>query len=170
MHMPSTSKKAGIADFGQYPDPKGTINKKVLFLEKLQRMKSIIKLAVILFAMVPAVAFAQEKKPVWAELKNFHSFMSSTFHPAEENNLQPLKEKAVDMLAAAKQWQASEIPSSFKPKETKIQLEKLVKYCTGIVESVSAGANDATLKTMITEAHDVFHTIVGECRNVEEKH
>ena len=131
-------------------------------------MKSLIRIAVIVLAMTPALGFAQtEKKAVWPEMKTFHSFMSSTFHPAEENNLAPLKAKAADMLQAAKAWQASSIPASFKADETKAQLEKLVKYCTGISESVAANVDDATLKVMITEAHDVFHKIAGECRKAE---
>lgn len=131
-------------------------------------MKSIIRLAVIVLAMTPAFGFAQtEKKATWPEMKNFHSFMSSTFHPAEEGNLAPLKAKAADLLKAAKDWQASAIPSTFKAEETKIQLEKLVKYCTGINEAVASGSDDATLKTMITEAHEVFHKIVGECKKAE---
>lgn len=119
----------------------------------------------ILLAMAPAMSFAQNKKVTWPELKAFHSFMSSSFHPAEENNLEPLKIKADSMLIAAINWQSSEIPKGFKPAETKTQLDKLVKYCTGIAQSVKAQVPDATLKTLITEAHDVFHTIVGECRS-----
>ena len=121
----------------------------------------------ILLAMTPAFGFAQEKKAVWPEMKNFHSFMSSTFHPAEEGNLQPLKAKAADMLKAAQEWQASKIPSNFIVDETTVQLQKLVKYCTGINEAVNSGATDAVLTKMITEAHDVFHKIAGECRKAE---
>ena len=131
-------------------------------------MKSIIRLAVIVLAMAPAFCFAQtDKKAAWPEMKNFHSFMSSTFHPAEEGNLAPLKAKAADLLKAAKEWQASKVPSNFKAEETTAQLEKLVKYCTGISDAVASGSDDATLKTMITEAHEVFHKIVGECKKAE---
>ena len=56
------------------------------------------------------------------------------------------------------------MPSNFKTEETTAQLEKLVKYCNGISEAVASGSDDATLKTMITEAHEVFHKIVGECK------
>lgn len=144
------------------------MRKKATF-EKIYRMKSVIRLIVILVAMAPALSFGQTtKKAAWPEMKTFHSFMSSTFHPSEEGNLQPLKMKADSLLIAAKAWQASAIPSSFKAAETKTQLEKLVKYCTGIADAVHAGASDDSLKGLIAEAHEVFHKIAGECRKADE--
>lgn len=129
-------------------------------------MKRIFQLAVILLAFVPAVCFAQhsEKKSNWAEMKAFHTLMSSTFHPAEEGNLVPLKEKAEDLLKAAKAWQKSEIPADFKAEETRAALKKLTIECGALHKAIVAQKPDEQLKSMITSAHNVFHTIVGECR------
>lgn len=124
-----------------------------------------LKLTVLAIIAFVTTACAQTKPAQWAELKNFHHFMSTTFHPAEEGDFAPLKAKADSMLTAAKQWQAATIPAGFKPKETKAALDKLVKQCTAIKESVGANAPDADLKKQITAAHDVFHTIVKECRD-----
>lgn len=66
------------------------------------------------------------------------------------------------------QWQASAIPADFKPAETKAALAKLVFKCELISKAVSANQSDENLKTLITDAHDVFHTIVGECRKAED--
>lgn len=75
------------------------------------------------------------------------------------------------MLISAKQWQASEIPANYKTKETKQALKKLVKKCTLIKKSVVKKATDDVLKKQISDAHDIFHTIVKECRKEdEEKH
>jgi hypothetical protein len=132
-------------------------------------MKQKIRLTVLALVAFVTTSFAQTKPAPWPEMKNFHHFMSTTFHPAEEGNFAPLKEKADSMLTAAKQWQAAAIPAGFKPKETKAALDKLVKQCTAIKEAVTTNAAEAELKKQITAAHDVFHTIVKECRD-EEKH
>lgn len=124
-------------------------------------------LAIFLLVITPAV-FAQNNKPVWKELKTFHGFMSSSFHPAEEGNFLPLKQKADSLLMAAKNWQASPIPVDFKPAETKAALEKLVIKCTAVKQAVDGKVSNEILMKHITEAHDVFHTIVGECRKTEE--
>lgn len=129
--------------------------------------RKIKLLAIALLAMV-SMAMAQKAKPTWAEMKTFHSFMSSTFHPAEEGNFAPLKAKADSLLIAAELWQASPIPSDFKPVETKAALEKLVVECKAIKKAVNAGKANEQLFTMITGAHDTFHTIVGECRKTDD--
>lgn len=127
----------------------------------------IMLLAVMLLTGITAM-YAQNIKPEWKELKTFHSFMSSTFHPAEEGNFTPLKEKADSLLQAAKSWQAAPIPADFKPAETKAALKKLVVQCTAVKKAVDAKASNEMLMKQITEAHNVFHTIVGECRKAEE--
>lgn len=124
-----------------------------------------INLLLVAVLMLAGTSFGQgEKKAVWAEMKAFHTLMAGTFHPAEENNLAPLKEKAGELYKASKTWFASEIPADFKAKETKETLEKLMIKCNDIWAAVEAKKTDAELKTMITEAHDIFHKVAGECR------
>ena len=130
-------------------------------------MKKIFQLAVILLAFVPVVCFGQKEKTQWAEMKAFHTLMAASFHPAEEGNFAPLKAKAEELFNAAKTWQKSEIPSGFKPAETKDALRKLVIECGAVHKAVLSNKSDEELKRMITAAHDIFHTIVGECRNAE---
>lgn len=127
----------------------------------------IMLLAVMLLAGITTVN-AQNTKPIWKEQNTFHSFMSAAFHPAEEGNFMPLKERADSLLLAAKNWQASPIPADFKPAETKAALKKLVIKCTAVKKAVDEKVSNEILMKLITEAHDVFHTIVGECRKTEE--
>jgi hypothetical protein len=131
-------------------------------------MKKSLQLAVILLAFLPAISFAQDKKNVWPEMKTFHSVMSSAFHPVEDGNYAPLKAKADSLFSTAQAWQRSPIPADYKPVETKAALKKLVIKCAAVNKGVQANLSDAQLKTLITEAHEVFHTIVGECRRTEE--
>ena len=131
-------------------------------------MKKAIQLAVILLAFLPAVSFAQEKKASWPEMKNFHSIMASTFHPAEEGNLAPVKAKADSLFMAAQAWQKSPLPSNYKEIETKVALKKLVIRCAAVRKGVEANLTDVELKKLISAAHDAFHTIVGECKKTDE--
>ena len=131
-------------------------------------MKSIVRLVVILLAMIPAISFAQTGKVApWPQLTAFHALMSKSFHPTEDGNFAPLKEKADSLLTAAKAWQASKIPADYKPTETKETLAKLVSQCTMIRDAVAAKAADVKLKVMIADAHETFHKIVGECKKGE---
>jgi len=131
-------------------------------------MKKTVKALVLLLAILPGISFAQQKKAAWPEMKAFHGQMSSTFHPAEEGNLQPLKEKADSLYIVAMQWQASAIPANFKTTETTAALKKLTSQCAGIKKSVAAKASDKDLTDMITAAHDTFHTLAGECRKADD--
>ncbi len=125
---------------------------------------SLFVLTTLLFA---GISFAQSAKTAeWPEMKSFHTLMSSTFHPAEEGNFAPLKEKVAELYRASKVWYASEIPANFKVEETKATLNKLMIQCHDIWAQVDAKASDEKLMQMITEAHDSFHKIVGECKKI----
>ena len=63
---------------------------------------------------------------------------------------------------------ASAIPSNFKTEETQTALKKLNQQCQDILVKVRENATDEKLKAMITEAHEIFHNIVGECRKAEQ--
>ena len=128
-------------------------------------MKKSIQIVFILF--LSATGFAQTKKAAWPEMKTFHSLMAATFHPSEDGNLAPLKQKADSLAIVAKMWQASAIPSNYKPVETKSALENLVAKTTDINNAVAANKSDADLKKLIAEAHDIFHHIAGECKKAD---
>lgn len=129
-------------------------------------MKKSIQIVLILFLSV--IGFAQTKKAAWPEMKTFHSFMAATFHPSEDGNLAPLKQKADSLAVVAKMWQASAIPSNYKPAETKSALENLVAKTIDINNAVAANKSDADLKKLIADAHDIFHHIAGECKKADE--
>jgi hypothetical protein len=131
-------------------------------------MKLQMRAIILLMVLIPATCFSQKEKSSWPEMKTFHSYMAATFHPSEEGNLLPLKAKADSLYIAAKQWSETAIPSNFKPVETKAELTKLVAQCATLKEAVAAKKNDKELTKLITEAHDIFHKIVGECRKADE--
>ena len=131
-------------------------------------MKKVFQFALIIIAFLPVIGTAQTKAAVWPQMKTFHSYMAATFHPAEEGNLQPLREKADSLYNAAKNWQASAIPSNYKPTETSAALTKLVKQCASVKKYVDAKMSDKDLTHLITEAHEIFHNIAGECKKADE--
>ena len=131
-------------------------------------MKKCIQSVFIFILFLSLSGFAQTATKGWPQMKAFHSFMAASFHPTEEGNFAPLKAKADSLFITAQLWQASPIPSNYKPDETKAALAKLVTQCGEINKSVKANATDAALTKMITDAHDTFHHIVGECKKADE--
>ena len=113
---------------------------------------------------IPFALTAQEKSD-WKEMNNFHTLMSTSFHPSEEGNLKPVKAKSDSLLMAAKIWKSSKVPAGYKPKETSETLSKLIKQLAELNTAVKAGKDDATLKGMIKDAHEIFHDIVEKCRD-----
>lgn len=127
--------------------------------------KIFLFFALAAFIAAPKSGFSQtEKKSNWPEMHAFHEVMSTTFHPAEEGDLAPLKAKAGMLVDRAKAWQKSKVPAGYKPKETADTLKRLVKQCKEVQKAVKKGKSDAELTAAITKAHDIFHEIMGKCR------
>lgn len=126
-------------------------------------MKKIVFFAMLFIASTAAYS----QKATWKEMHDFHGVMSVTFHPAEDDNLQPTKDSAATLVARAKAWQTSVVPAGYNGKVTKPILKRLVAECAGIETAVKLKKPDSDLKTMITKAHDTFHEIMEKCRKEE---
>jgi hypothetical protein len=126
-------------------------------------MKKIILLATCMVAAM----FIHAQKKDWREMHDFHGIMSVTFHPSEENNLQPLKDSANVLLTKAKVWQQSVVPEGYNAAVTQPILIRLVAECNAIAAAVKGRKPDSELKAMITKAHDTFHEIMEKCRKPE---
>lgn len=118
---------------------------------------------VLIYSFLSLTCYSQQKTE-WKEMEDFHAVMSTTFHPSEENNLQPLKEKADDLVNRAKVWEKSVAPMVFNGIMARPILKRLVKQCKVIKEAVGKNKTDAELKTMITEAHEIFHELTEKCQ------
>lgn len=131
-------------------------------------MKKIIYTAIIALSTTFAIA---QNKAEWKELKDFHTVMSQTFHPAEEGNLKPIRERSAEMVKAAEAWKKSAIPADYKNvKDIQETLNKLVDGSKNLDKQIKAKASDEEIKKSITALHDVFHTIVGLCRPGHDDH
>lgn len=93
-------------------------------------------------------------------LDGFHAIMSSTFHPAEEGNLTPLKEKAAVMAENAATWAKAELPAGMKGKGVEAILKNLADGSKNLAGMVKSNASDQALTDAITKLHDVFHSVM----------
>jgi hypothetical protein len=108
---------------------------------------------------------AQSEKAEWKELSAFHTVMSQTFHPAEEGDFKPIRERSGEMVEKAKAWKASVIPAGYtEVKGIETSLDALVDGSSKLDAKIKAGAKDEEILKDLSALHDVFHTIVGLCR------
>ena len=63
------------------------------------------------------------EKDNWMELKEFHKVMAQTFHPAETDNLEPLKKRSAELMAKSSLLAASVSPKSLDKPAIKIALK-----------------------------------------------
>lgn len=137
-----------------------------VYLPKQTHMKKIISALILGFVMITAVK-AQEKKD-WKEMHDFHGVMGSTFHPAEEGNLEPIRKRSQEMVDKAVAWNNSTPPAGYDKKAVKGTLKKLVDGAKEIDKMVKANASDKELVAKLSALHDVFHEIMEKCRKGEE--
>lgn len=122
------------------------------------------KILIIIALFAANFSFAQA--PVeWKEKDDFHKVMSTTFHPMEDGNFNPIKEKSQEMYEKAVAWQKSKVPAGVDKKKASKTLKKLVKETKALNDKIKAGATDEVIKTDLTRLHDIFHELVGLCRH-----
>jgi superoxide dismutase len=105
------------------------------------------------------------EKETWASLYAFHQVMAQTFHPSEEGNLQPIRQRSEEMVEKALALQLQPIPASFNTPEIKKSIADLVAGSKELNELVKKRTDDKTIAAKLSSLHDVFHTIQGLCRH-----
>ncbi|HLA56949.1 MAG TPA: hypothetical protein VK623_12665 [Flavobacterium sp.] len=106
----------------------------------------------------------------WPSLKAFHEVMSATFHPAEEGKLEPIKTRSQELTdAAQKLTQANDVPAAFHTKAIQASVLNLQAKTAEVSKLVASKASDADITKALSEAHDIFHEIVGLCSKEEKK-
>ena len=98
------------------------------------------------------------------ELKeDYHGVMAATFHPAEEDNLEPLKAQYAALATKADLWNKADMPESLQEKGLDKSLQLLAKESKEIGKLIEEGATDEEIKAAIFALHDRFHEIQGKC-------
>ena len=100
----------------------------------------------------------------WPELKSFHSVMAQTFHPSEEGNLKPIRERSSEMHAKAVTLRDSKKPAEFDTPEIKAATVELVEKSKALDDLVKKNGSDEEVTALLSSAHDTFHKIVGLCK------
>lgn len=126
----------------------------------------LILISIISFQFVQAQSIMDK----WPELKTFHSIMSQTFHPSEEGNLQPIKERSKEMMEKAAQLADSKIPLEYKTDAIVKAVEQLKSDTKKLHKMVGNKASDKEITAALSALHDVFHQIVGLCKKENEQH
>jgi len=124
-----------------------------------------MKNLLVLIALFTAnLSFAQTPA-LWKEKDEFHKVMAQTFHPMEDGNYNPIRERCGELLEKAMAWQKSPIPAGMNKKKITKTLKKLVKETKELNDDIKKGTTDAEIKEELTELHDIFHEIVGLCKH-----
>ncbi len=103
----------------------------------------------------------------WPELKTFHGVMSQTFHPMQEGDFKPIRERSGEMAEKAKAVAKSSIPAEYNSKEILMAVKQLSKDSKKLDKLVKKDGTDAAITTSLTALHDVFHKIMGLCNDHE---
>ncbi|MBN8584130.1 MAG: hypothetical protein J0M37_03480 [Ignavibacteria bacterium] len=127
--------------------------------------KTAIILTGLFFIFATADIFADDK---WPELETFHKIMSTTFHPAEENNFEPIKTRIGEMVEAAAKLTANPVPAEFNKPDIIDAAKKLEAGTKTLEEKIKANASNEDIFKELNSLHDTFHTIVGLCNPKEE--
>lgn len=134
----------------------------------MYRSQFINRLAALCITTVLALstAYAQSIFDSWSELKSFHDVMSQTFHPAEQGDLSPIKSRSAEMAEKAQILAKSTAPAAFNTPAILGATKRLQKGSKSLHKLIGKGvAGDEQITASLTALHDVFHEIVGLCRD-----
>jgi hypothetical protein len=136
-------------------------------------MKSKIILLMFAVSVFTLNVNAQENKKKfaeWPELKSFHMVMAQTFHPSEEGNLKPVRERAGELHEKALALNDSKIPAEMDKPEIKSAMLNLAQNTRQLDFLVKKNASDEEVTKQLTTTHDAFHKIVGLCTHEDGEH
>lgn len=101
----------------------------------------------------------------WPALDAYHEVMSATFHPSEQGNLAPLKSRSGELKSKSAMLAKSEIPDEFNNPMISAAVKELKKESKLLDKQVKGKKlSDTELTHSMAALHDVFHKIVGLCR------
>lgn len=120
---------------------------------------------IALFILLLASLNIHAQRQQWKPLHEFRAVMGHAYDPAVKNELQPVKDNAPELVAKAKEWQASPIPPSYDAKSLKSLLKKLVKESEALQNSVKKNKEDADIKTLLNRLNETFQQIMAKCND-----
>ena len=131
-------------------------------------MKHLKAFLVLALVVVASSVSAQSTFDKWPAIKEFHTVMSQTFHPAEEGNLAPIKARSEEMMNKAAMLLKSDIPTEFRTDAILASAERLQLKSKALHKLVASNGSDPAIIESITDLHDTFHEIVGLCSDAKK--
>lgn len=125
-------------------------------------------MALMLFVLASAATSAQSVGEKWPAIKELHTVVSETFHPAEEGNFAPIKSRSQELYDKSSALLKSDIPAEYRTSAILGAAERLQLKSRALHKMVVNKATDAELMKALTELHDIYHEIGGLC-NDEKK-
>jgi hypothetical protein len=120
----------------------------------------------IVILLLSGIAFgAQAQSAPWKELDEYHKVMAATFHPSEEGNLQPIRERSGELAAKAKTLYKSSIPTAYQKPGVKETLKLLAKESKALDKMVQRKKSDAEVTKALAALHDRFHEVMEKCHH-----
>jgi hypothetical protein len=126
-------------------------------------MKKIILLLAGFVITTSAFSQSANKMDSWAELNSFHKVMSETYHPSEDGNLKPIKERSEELLQASVALHKSNPPAGIDKKIMEDATTRLAYGCKELMGLISLQASDEEITKKLASVHDTFHQIAGLC-------
>lgn len=123
-----------------------------------------LRLAILL--LVTTFTFqmnAQSASTKWSQLHEYHELLSKTFHPAENGNLNAIKNAHDYLVQRSEALDISTMPSELKSETLLAQVGILKKMTKKLSELITNKAPDVEIMRTFQNVHDVFHKIEKEC-------
>ena len=130
-------------------------------------MKNIAFLPFLLLCFLESTPTATAQAD-WPELKTFHGVMAQTFHPMQEGDFQPIRQRSGEMVAKAKAVAKSAIPEAYAGKELAGVVKQLAKDSKALDKLVRKNGTDEAIGQALMDLHGVFHEIMGLCSDQED--
>jgi hypothetical protein len=131
-------------------------------------MKNVAILAFLFAGFFLVNTQSAQAQSDWPELKTFHGVMSQTFHPMQEGDFAPIRERSGEMATKAKAVAKSAIPEAYASKEISMAVKQLAKDAKALDKLVKKSGSDEMVGKSLNALHDVFHRIMGLCNDHEE--
>jgi len=127
-------------------------------------MKNLLILLTVLFFSTSA--YSQSIFSKWPALDEYHKVMAQTFHPSEEGNLEPIKKRSGELKTHAGLVAKSDIPAEFNSPAIKKAVKHLNKDSKTLDKLIQSNkATDPQITKSLAALHDVFHEVVGLCKD-----
>lgn len=127
-----------------------------------------MKRILFIIALLASTSLVNAQTTEWPALKTFHGVISQTYHPSEEGNLAPAKQRAKEIYDDAKQLASSTVPAAYQSPKLKEALANLEKEAAKFNDMVTKMRPDPEIKKQLSVVHDAFHEVTGLC--TEQKH